>query len=69
VSRDGGTANALSLGQHPDVQELRDWLLYGPRDPEVAMLVERLALKQNMRVSDIERLIVDALNAALAGEP
>lgn len=69
MSRDGGTDNALPLGQHPDAQELRDWPLYGPRDPEIARLVERLALEQNRRVSDIERLIVDALRVVLAGEP
>ena len=67
MSRGGGTDNALPLSQHPDAQELRDWLLYGPRDPEIARLVERMALEQNMRISDIERLIVDALTAALAG--
>lgn len=67
MSRGGGTDNALPLGQHPDAQELRDWPLYGPRDPEIARLVERLALEQNMRISDIERLIVDALTAALSG--
>lgn len=69
MSWDGGTANALQLGQHPDVQELQDWPLYGPRDPEIAMLIERLALEHHMRVSDIERLIFDALTAVLAGKP
>ncbi len=67
MSRGGGIANALPLSKHPDVQELRDWPLYGPRDPEIARLVERLALEQNRRVSDIEQLIVDALSVALAG--
>ena len=51
--------------QHPDASAIRDWALYGPRDPAITNLVERLAYEQGMRLEDIELLITNALTAAL----
>ena len=53
--------------RHPDTLAIRDWALYGPRDPAIASLVEQLAYEQGMRLEDIEQLIADALTAALPG--
>lgn len=53
--------------QHTDTSAIRDWALYGPRDPAIATLVERLAYEQGMRLDDIELLITNALTAALQG--
>lgn len=53
------------LQQHPDAAAIRDWALYGPRDPQVAALVERLAIERQMPLDEIEQLIVASLTAEL----
>lgn len=50
---------------HPDSYELRDWPLYGPKDPEIANLVDRLAYDHGLRVRDIEAIILQALHERL----
>jgi len=50
---------------HPDTYNgLMDWPEYGPRDPEIARLVDALAA-EGMRLADIEALIKDALQERL----
>lgn len=51
---------------HPDSHELDDWPLYGPRDPHIARLVVQLAEQHQMRVADIEAIMLAALKAELA---
>lgn len=51
---------------HPDSHELNDWPLYGPRDPNIALLVVQLAEQHQMRVADIEAIMLAALRAELA---
>lgn len=53
---------------HPDNQEVHDWPLYGPRDPEIAELVDRLAYDHGLRVCEIEGIILSALRERLARE-
>lgn len=53
------------LEQHPDAAAIRDWALYGPRDPQIAVLVERLAVECQMRLDEIEQLIIASLTAEL----
>ncbi|WP_449045940.1 hypothetical protein [Paracoccus versutus] len=53
---------------HPDAASIRDWALYGPRDPEIATLVERLAIEKQMRLDEIEKLIVETLIRALSDQ-
>lgn len=53
------------LQQRPDAAAVRDWALYGPRDPQIAILVERLASERQMQLDEIERLIVDTLTQTL----
>lgn len=53
---------------HPDAALIRDWALYGPHDPAIAELVERLAHERQMRLGEIEQLIVQALTAAFDAE-
>lgn len=36
---------------HPDAEALRDWTLYGPRNPNIARLVQQIAKQQRMRLS------------------
>lgn len=50
---------------HADAASIRDWALYGPRDPAIATLVERLAMEKQMRLDEIEQLILDALKSEL----
>lgn len=50
---------------HLDAQALRDWPLYGPQDPAIAEHVERLAYERQMRLRDIEKIILDALKSEL----
>lgn len=53
------------LEKHPDAAAIRDWALYGPRDPQTAVLVERLATERQMRLDEIEQLIIASLTAEL----
>lgn len=48
---------------HPDAEALRDWPLYGPRNPNIANLVLQFATEQHMRLHEIETLIEKALKA------
>ncbi|WP_143159583.1 hypothetical protein [Paracoccus solventivorans] len=57
-----------SAQPHPDAASIRDWALYGPRDPAIATLVERLAYERQMRLNEVEQLIVDVLTTALNTE-
>lgn len=50
---------------HPDAQPLRDWPLYGPKDPAIAEHVERLAHERQMRLQDIEEIMLNALKSEL----
>lgn len=50
---------------HPDQHELHDWPMYGPKNPEIAKIVERLAYDHGMRVRDIEEVILLALQDRL----
>lgn len=53
------------LSPHLDAQALRDWPLYGPQDPAIAEHIERLAYEGQMRLRDIEKIILDALKSKL----
>ena len=55
-----------SIQQHPDAAAIRDWALYGPRDPKIALLVERLSSEHGMRLGEIEELMVGMLTAELS---
>lgn len=62
----------MSLQNHPDSHELDDWPLYGPRDPGIARLVVKLAEQHQLRLAEIEAIMLDALRgelARLSGEP
>ena len=51
---------------HPDnFSGLLDWPIYGPRDPEIAHLVDALAA-EGMRLEEIELVIKRALQDHLA---
>lgn len=53
------------LEKQPDAAAVRDWALYGPRHPQIAILVERLANERQIPLDEIERLIADTLTQAL----
>jgi len=53
---------------HPDSHELHDWPVYGPKNIEVAELVERLALDHGLRVREIENILLAALRSRLTEE-
>lgn len=51
---------------HPDDHKgLNDWPVYGPRNPEISVLVERLARERNLRLAEIEDIIKNALRTRL----
>lgn len=54
------------LEKHPDAAAIRDWAIYGPRDPYIASLVERLAIERQMQLDEIEKLIIATLTAKLS---
>lgn len=58
----------MAQRHHPDSHELNDWPVYGPKNPEIARLVDRLALDHGLRVRDIEAIILQALKDRLALE-
>jgi len=51
---------------HPDSHELDDWSLYGPKNADIANLVEHLAYHFEMQLVDIEHIIEMALRAKIA---
>jgi|GEM_PF-1813564 len=51
---------------HPDSHELDDWSLYGPKNADIANLVDHLAYRFEMRLVDIENIIEMALRAKIA---
>lgn len=53
---------------HPDSHELDDWPLYGPKNPNIAHLVSRLALDYGLRLHDIEDVILQALRDRVTKE-
>lgn len=56
----------MKLRNHPDSHELHDWPMHGPRDPEIAELVDRLAYDHGLRLHEIEDLILQALTKRLS---
>lgn len=53
---------------HPDSHELHDWPIYGPKDPEIANLVDALAYDHGLRVREIEEVILQALRDRVSVE-
>lgn len=54
------------MKHHPDDHNgLIDWVVYGPKDPEIVQLVYRLAYDRNLRLVEIENLIKDVLRRRL----
>lgn len=50
--------------EYPDIHELHDWPMYGPKDPRIADLVRALVLDHGLRVEEIEAIIEAALLAS-----
>ena len=46
------------------LKALVDWALYGPRDPQITMLVSRLVTKHGMTIEEVEALIKGSLEDA-----
>lgn len=59
-------SNPLQSRHHPDSHELNDWHHFGPKNSEIADLVYRLAYEEDMRLADIEQLMVGALKERLS---
>lgn len=53
---------------HPDSHELHDWPIYGPKDPEIANLVDVLAYDHGLRVREVEEVILRALRDRVSAE-
>lgn len=47
-------------------QALDDWFVYGPRSPEIAMMVQRLVDERGLRTTEIEVMILRMLENELA---
>lgn len=58
----------MTRRDHPDLHELHDWPDYGPKNPDIANAVRRLAFDHDLRVSEIEEIILRALQARLTEE-
>ncbi|AUM73770.1 hypothetical protein [Paracoccus jeotgali] len=58
----------MTIRAHPDSHELHDWPMYGPKNPEIANLVEELAYEHGLRVWEIEHIILRALQDRLVTE-
>ena len=55
----------LSKSAHPDIHEINDWLLYGPKNSRIEELVRALTLEAGMRLSEVEGLMELALTDKL----
>lgn len=58
----------MATETHPDRQELDDWAIYGPKDPEISRAVARLVLNHGLSVRDVEALILLTLQEKIAAE-
>lgn len=58
-------SNAWRSRNHPDSHELNDWHHFGPKNSEISDLVCRLAYEKEMRLADIEQLMLDTLRERL----
>lgn len=58
----------MAAPHHPDRHELNDWALYGPKNPAISQLVDRLAFDHGLRLREIEEFILQALKNRLAEE-
>ena len=68
VARPLGSSATMKPRTHPDSHELDDWPMYGPKDPEIANLVDRLAYDHGLRVYAIEQVILRALRDRVRAE-
>ena len=56
--------------RHPDAYNgLIDWPEYGPKNPDIAKLVDELAYGRGLRLAEIEEILADALRRKLAELP
>jgi|GEM_PF-6111394 len=55
----------LGDSAHPDIHEINDWLLNGPKNPRIEELVRALTLEAGMRLSEVEGLMELALTDKL----
>lgn len=53
---------------HPDSHAVNDWAIYGPKNPEIAWLVDRPTLDHGLRVREVEEFILQALKDRIAQE-
>lgn len=56
----------MTLPQYHERQALDDWFSYGPKDPEIALLVQRLVLEHGLRTAEVETMIRDGLDGKLS---
>jgi hypothetical protein len=52
---------AQPRAEHPDNHEINDWFLFGPKNGHIEELVRELTLTHGLRLSEVEGLIVAAL--------
>ena len=60
--------NAYSGQEHPDLHEINDWIMYGPKNGEIEILVRNLTLYQGMRLAEVEDAMVAALKSLRADD-
>jgi len=46
---------------HPDLHEINDWLLNGPKNGRIEGLVRELTLGHGLRLAEVEDLMLKAL--------
>lgn len=51
-----------------NLHEMDDWFLYGPKNAEIETIVRQLATEYELRLPEIEGIIVQALKTRLAEE-
>ena len=54
-------ADGQSRVEHPDMHEITDWFLNGPKNGQIEELVRELTLVHGLRLAEVEGLIVTAL--------
>lgn len=58
--------NRSANSEHPDQHEINDWFLYGPKDQKIEALVRELTLSHGLRLVEVERTMIEALQMKLS---
>jgi len=73
ANKQASSENGLTGQDHPDLHEIDDWMLNGPKNGRIEELLRELTLGFELRLSVVEDIIVNVLlaqrNISRLGDP